>query len=446
MHTTQHFIITNPQAFKEKLLAWAAQFNTVVFLDSNQYPNDRYAAYECLLAVANNPQRIITATNNLQKNSFEQLQQFHEKNTGWIFGFLGYDLKNETENLQSANFDGILLPDMFFFVPDIVVHLPKNSFTVTIVLPDETAAAKGYQIFDEIKNHQPLALVADLPIAPFTLQPRMSRLEYLHCVQQLQQHIAGGDVYEVNLCREWYAPDAQIDPTATFARLNALAEAPFSAFVRCNNRYLLCASPERFLKKQSDVLISQPIKGTMRRNLLNPHLDRQLKEALYNNPKERAENVMIVDLVRNDLTRSAQLGTIQVPEIFGVYSFKTVHHLISTITAKIRPDVHWTQAIKNAFPMGSMTGAPKIMAMQLIEQYENTRRGLFSGSVGYITPQGDFDFNVVIRSLLYHAGNRYLSLQVGGAITYSSIPEQEYEECLLKAQTAMRALGITDLQ
>lgn len=423
------------------MLAWAAQFDTVVYLDSNQYPHDRYATYECLLAVANNPKLEAVSAQNYTKDSFEQVQVLHEQHKSWLFGFWGYDLKNETEDLYSANYDGILLPDMYFFVPDVLITLPKNSFSVGITLPDNKNHDHAHTIFEAVKKQNTTALQASGTLS-VSLQARMSQYEYLHNVQQLQQHILQGDVYELNLCQEWYAREAMINPYATFARLNALAEAPFSAFLRYDNRYLLCASPERFMKKQGDILISQPIKGTIRRSPDNPDEDHFLKQELYNNPKERAENVMIVDLVRNDLTRSAQTGTIQVPELFGVYSFKSVHHLISTVSAHIKPGLPVTQALKNAFPMGSMTGAPKVMAMKLIEKYELTRRGLYSGAVGYIDPNGNFDYNVVIRSLLYNANSNYLSLQVGGAITYSSVPQQEYEECLLKAKNAMQALGL----
>jgi len=224
-----------------------------------------------------------------------------------------------------------------------------------------------------------------------------------------------------------------------FLRLNELAKAPFSSFYKKNNQYLLCASPERFLKKQGQQLISQPIKGTIKRGN-TPVEDSGLQTALQHSTKDRAENVMIVDLVRNDLTRSSQTGTIRVEELFGVYPFEQVNHMISTITSTLRENVHAVDVIRHTFPMGSMTGAPKVMSMQLIEQYEQTRRGLYSGTVGYFTPEGDFDFNVVIRSMLYNASSRYLSFQVGGAIVYDSVPEREYEECLLKAKAMLETV------
>jgi para-aminobenzoate synthetase component 1 len=157
--------------------------------------------------------------------------------------------------------------------------------------------------------------------------------------------------------------------------------------------------------------------------------------------KEKAENLMIVDLVRNDLARSSKTGSVKVEELFGIYSFSQVHQMISTVSSQIKETTSAVEAIKNAFPMGSMTGAPKVMAMELIEKYENTKRGLYSGAIGYFAPNSDFDFNVVIRSIQYNESKQYLNFEVGSAITYDSDANLEYEECLLKAQAMMKALA-----
>jgi para-aminobenzoate synthetase component 1 len=259
-------------------------------------------------------------------------------------------------------------------------------------------------------------------------------------VEAIRQHIIEGDVYEMNLCQEFFAENVPLEPLATFERLNALTNAPFAAYLRRGEHYLLCASPERFLKKENNRLISQPIKGTRRRHP-EPAEDARIREQLRDSIKDRAENIMIVDLVRNDLARNCLPGSVQVEDLFGIYSFQTVHQMISTVTGQLRPGIHPLLALRDAFPMGSMTGAPKVMAMELIEQYERSRRGLFSGALGYFSPDGDFDFNVVIRSILYNAGTGYLSCQVGGAIVYDSVPEQEYEECLLKVRALLEAIG-----
>lgn len=378
--------------------------------------------------------------NGQQKRAFKQLQAFYDQKKDWLFGFLSYDLKNEVEQLESHNIDGVKMPSLCFFQPSIVVELRKSGQLVISVLDgiDWTPQLVFTDLMTYPFEYTPIKITQN----KLQLIPRMSRVDYLQKVQQLQNHILHGNVYEINLCQEFYAQNAVIDPLTTFKKLNDLTTAPFAAFLKWQNHYLLCASPERFLKKVGNKLISQPIKGTAKRHT-DPATDVQLKIDLVNDPKERAENVMIVDLVRNDLTRSAKFGTIKVEELFGVYTFKTVHHLISTITAELRDHEPLTQAIKHTFPMGSMTGAPKIMAMQLIEQYERTKRGLYAGSVGYIAPDGNFDFNVVIRSILYNTKDKYVSTQVGGAITYDSIPEKEYEECLIKARAMFEVLNIS---
>ncbi len=272
------------------------------------------------------------------------------------------------------------------------------------------------------------------------LRSRFSKEEYIETVKKVKEHINRGDIYVTNFCQEFYAEGAIIDPLSIFLRLNAISPNPFTAFFKLKDKYILSASPERFLAKRGGKLISQPIKGTSKR-FTDPTEDEQSKQTLRVHSKELQENVMIVDLVRNDLTKSAKAGTVNTEELFGIYSFNQVHQMISTVICELRKDISEVQSIKNSFPMGSMTGAPKISAMQLMEQYERTKRGVYSGAIGYFSPDGDFDFNVVIRTLLYNEAEKYLSFQVGSAITYHADPEKEYEECLLKAQAILEVLG-----
>jgi para-aminobenzoate synthetase component 1 len=221
--------------------------------------------------------------------------------------------------------------------------------------------------------------------------------------------------------------------------LDALSEAPFAAFHQQGHRFLLSASPERFLKREGRTLLSQPIKGTARR-MSDAVEDERVKMRLSQSEKDRAENVMIVDLVRNDLSRIAAPTSVRVEELCGVHSFKTVHHLISSITAEMRDGASLFDVLAATFPMGSMTGAPKVSAMQIADALEHTNRGIYSGSIGYIDPQGHFDFNVVIRSLVYSRDREYVSCHVGGAITVRSHWDHEYDECLLKAEAVRSAL------
>jgi para-aminobenzoate synthetase component 1 len=275
--------------------------------------------------------------------------------------------------------------------------------------------------------------VSDLPIK---IHLRIHKDEYFAKVNTMLNHIHRGDIYEANFCQEFFAEETQINPLETYNKLNRISKPPFAAFLKLNDKYLLSASPERYIKKEGQTITSQPIKGTAKRSE-NADEDAKLKAALERDIKERSENVMIVDLVRNDLSKTAIKGSVEVKELCKVYTFDQVHQMISTIQSKVSSDVSPIDIIKTTFPMGSMTGAPKISAMKIIEDLEETKRGLYSGAVGYFTPEGDFDFNVVIRSILYNETNQYVSYSVGGAITAKSDPLNEYEECLIKAK-AMR--------
>jgi para-aminobenzoate synthetase component I len=363
-------------------------------------------------------------------DAFESLKSFQKNTADWLFGGFGYELKNEVEALHSRHPDGVKFPDLVFFQPETVAILRENALEI------QTLHTSAAAVFDAIKA-APAPVQKAKPVMP-GLQPRIPKAQYLETVDAIRQHIIEGDLYEMNFCQEFFAEDAIIDPFAVWERLNKLSRAPLAAFFRWNDRYLLSASPERFLKKKGNRLISQPIKGTRRRS---PGNDEAMRQDLAASEKDRAENVMIVDLVRNDLARSCQPGSVIVEELFGIHTFETVHQMISTISGELRPNVNAIDALRHAFPPGSMTGAPKVMAMQLIEQYEKSRRGLYAGALGYFEPSGHFDFNVLIRSIFYNESSRYVSFQVGGAIVYDSVPEAEYEECMVKASALFAALS-----
>jgi para-aminobenzoate synthetase component 1 len=353
------------------------------------------------------------------------LSQYSE----WTFGYLSYDLKNKVEDLSSRHLskDGFGL--MKLVRPRAVIRLKQSN--VEMIKGADLVDFSAIQQESHTRSNETIRLT-----------PRLSKPEYVEAIHQLQKHIQRGDIYEINFCQEFYA-HAEIDNALDiFFRLNALADAPFECLVLQKHGALICASPERFLQKKGTTILSQPIKGTSKRST-DAVQDQASKHALRESEKEQAENVMIVDLVRNDLSRIAQKGSVKVDELFGVYSFKTVHHLVSTVSAQVAEGVSFSKILQATFPMGSMTGAPKIMAMKLADQYESSRRGLYSGSVGYIAPNGDFDFNVVIRSLIYNAKTQYVTCHVGGAITSLSKPDSEYEECLLKAEAIMRSLQTT---
>lgn len=396
-------------------------------MDSNGHAQ-KYGSFDFLLAVSKQTDKSISI------ETLEQLKMEVDKKQDWLFGFFTYDVKNALEDLVSQNFDGLGFPTLHFFQPSKIIKCIGDTLHFMYLencvdeIESDFAQIKALVNFEKLEREQ----------SPVKIKMRIHKDAYFEKATQLLEHIHRGDVYEANFCQEFYAEDVSIDPWETYQRLNAISEPPFAAFMRLEDKYLMCASPERYLRKQGSTLISQPIKGTARRDD-NETEDEILKHQLALDEKERAENIMITDLVRNDLSKSALKGSVEVEELCKVYTYKQVHQMISTVVAEITSDKNPVELIEETFPMGSMTGAPKISAMKIIEELEETKRGLYSGAVGYFDPEGNFDFNVVIRSILYNSTRNYVSYSVGSAITAKSDPEHEYQECLLKAK-AMRSV------
>lgn len=400
--------IPNTIIFQQQLLHYFSDVKNVVFLNSN------HPSTKSFIAISDN--------NECDENS-------------WQFGFISYDYKNQIEKLSSNHPDGIQFPEKHFFTPQLLFVLEGEN--------SQLHYSKEHYSSNEINtilnNITTYKLADDEAKQPITVKSRITKADYLAKVSALKNHIQLGDIYEVNFCQEFYAEDVAINPIDYYFLLNKKSPTPFSCFVKQDDKYLLCASPERFIQKTGNDIISQPIKGTIKRGE-NQQEDEQLKQILSQDQKERSENVMIVDLVRNDLSKIAQKDSVKVDELCGIYTFPQVHQMISTVRAELKENTSFEEIINALFPMGSMTGAPKISAMQLIEKYEATKRGIYSGTVGYITPEKNVDFNVVIRSITYNQENNYLSFMVGGAITNLSVPEKEYEECLLKAKAMVEVL------
>ena len=406
-------------------MAWSQQFDDVLWLDSNDYPQ-KESSYDAILAVD-----AFTSIKTDYFNAFEKLKEYQTVTNDWIFGYLTYDLKNDLEALKSENFDGLHFPDLFFFQPKKLFLLKGNMLEIQYLKMVDDEVNNDLNEIHQIPDYTPSNISSAVKI-----KLRIHKDEYFEKLNSMLAHIHRGDIYEANFCQEFYAEDTTIEPVETYNKLNQISHPPFATFLKLNDKYLLSASPERYIKKEGNTIISQPIKGTAKRsdNIIE---DQQLKKELENSEKERSENIMIVDLVRNDLSQTALKGSVKVEELCKVYTFNQVHQMISTITSQVSDKTHPVDVISSTFPMGSMTGAPKISAMKIIETLEETKRGLYSGAVGYFTPNNDFDFNVVIRSILYNATNKYVSHSVGGAITAKSDPLSEYEECLVKAK-AMR--------
>ncbi len=407
---------------KTKMLNWANQFNIFCLLDNNGY-NFEQPAFECLLAVG--CERSYTFTG---ENDFAELQHFYDAKTSWLFGHLGYNAaSNGYAKTTGANED---FGKGFFFEPEIILKL--NGSNIEVLKCNKTVKV----ILTEIENFN-AGILEENNSLQITLA--FSREEYLNKITSLLQHIKRGDCYEINFCQQFVADNAFINVVKTYQKLSAVSPAPFGSLYKLNNNYCLCASPERFLQKKGNQLISQPIKGTSRREA-DAVKDEANKNYLIESTKEKSENVMVVDLVRNDMSMICQKGSVHVKELFGIYSFPQVHQMISTIQGTLPADKTFTNAIEACFPMGSMTGAPKKRVMELIEKYEEVDRGLFSGSIGYITPTADFDFNVVIRSIFYNETKKQLSFFAGSGITFYSNAAQEYEECMLKAAAIVSIL------
>ena len=402
MRTVLSKFIANPTEFKKQLLLWANSFREVVFLDSNNYPQT-YSNFDSILALE-------------------------------AFTSISTDFSKAFEDLQSNNHDGLEFPDLFFFQPKKLFLFKGNQLEMHYLRLCDDEMEND---FEEILQCSEMQIVTPSAVE---VQQRIPKEKYLSKVSKMLEQIHRGDIYEANFCMEFYADNSQINPLEVYQKLNALSEAPFAVYFKNNQQYLLSASPERYLKKEGTKVISQPIKGTAKR-FSDSNLDEKSKLELSEDPKERSENIMIVDLVRNDLSKTATKGSVHVEELCGIYSFQQVHQMISTVVSEVEHTTSPIEILRTTFPMGSMTGAPKISAMNSIENLEETKRGLYSGAVGYFTPNGDFDFNVVIRSILYNAENQYVSFSVGSAITSLSDPEKEYEECLLKAKAMFAVLS-----
>jgi len=431
MRSKKKYKVSLTENLKNKLLYWSKKFEEVVWLDSNDKNNySNYSKYTAILAVD-----AFTAVKTDCHQAFKKLEDYQTKTNDWLFGYLTYDLKNDIELLKSSNFDGLHFPDLYFFQPKRIFLFTNTGVEIQylnciedeLVTDWEDILNQDYKT-SKFKNKSTLKIIS-----------RTSKENYFNRLEKILEYIHRGDIYESNFCQEFYLENTKIDPLNTFTHLNKISKPPFATFLRLGNLYALSASPERYISKNGNTVISQPIKGTAKR-LIDKMEDEKLRLKLENDQKERSENIMITDLVRNDLSKFANKGSVKVDELCKIYSFEQVHQMISTITCQVDNSLSPVYMIRETFPMGSMTGAPKISAMNIIEELEDSKRGLYSGAVGYFDPRGDFDFNVVIRSILYNTLNNYVSFSVGSAITAKSIPENEYEECLIKAKAMREAL------
>lgn len=342
-------------------------------------------------------------------------------------GIIGYDFKNHLENLQSSNPAFLDLQEICFFQPELLIKIEKGQIL------SKTELSLEFQ--DKIGR-------IELPQSPNLAcqwTPQISKEKYIDSVKNIKNHIVEGNSYEMNFCQAFSGEFESWDPVAAYFKLKEISPMPFSALFKAGEKWIVSASPERFIKKTGNRIIAQPIKGTIRRGT-NAEEDIENRNKLSNSEKEKAENLMITDLMRNDLSKVSKVGTVKVDELFGIYPLPRVFQMISTIISELKAEVTFEEIIQATFPMGSMTGAPKIRTMELIDELESFKRGWFSGALGWIDEDGDFDFSVVIRSIIADLNAKKLYFGVGSAVTFDADPEQEFEECQLKAQAIIEIL------
>ena len=415
------FTVDDIEVFKRKIIHISTHFENSIILNSNYSSTD----YDLIFAYG------VHSFLSSNKNSLKKLDDYVSQCKDWLFGFFSYDLKNEIEPLKSQNLLCHDLPNLYFFQPQVIITIKENTVDLKYVL--------GIEPDDELNKILNFKYSFKKQSVKDNLELRFKKSDYVKSINNIKEHIRIGDIYELNFCMDYYSNDIIIDPVKSYISLNSLTESPMSAFIKLKYFHLLSSSPERFIKKKNNRIKTQPIKGTVRRE---KNINNDLKNINYlnNNSKELSENHMIVDLVRNDLSRIAKKGTVTVKELSTLYSFKNVHQLISTVEAEINNSTKISKILESTFPMGSMTGAPKIRSMELIEKFEKTQRGIYSGAVGYISPKIDFDFNVVIRSIIYDSQRNNLNINVGSAITFASDPYKEFDECKLKAEAMISSL------
>ena len=417
------FKVENINDFKDKLLFFSKSKENVILLDSNSKKND----YEFIFSYGK-----ISELKSFD-NSLDKLDNYIKQVDDWIFGFVSYDLKDEIEGFSSKNLKYFDVPNLSFFQTSTIWVF--DGFELKALYFDEIEL---FDVWNEInKIHIGYGIKSNPNVE---LKGRLSREEYIKKIKNIKKRIKMGDTDELNFCFDFFNDNTKINPENTFKKLNKLTESPMSVYYEDHHLHVLSSSPERFIKRNKKTIISQPIKGTKKRGK-NIDEDVFLVNSLKNSIKEKSENHMIVDLVRNDFSRIAKKGSVKVTELSKINTYKNIHQMVSTIEAQIENDMFFSTILKSTFPMGSMTGAPKIKTMKIIDELEETSRGIYSGAIGYIDPNKNFDFNVVIRTIIYDDKLSKISVNVGSGITFKSDPKDEYEECLTKIDALKKSLS-----
>lgn len=367
--------------------------------------------------------------------------------TSGLVGYFGYELAHSIEDLPDTGMDNPDVPDLAFMVADVVLGHDHQTQETTLATTgrglDQATAQKNagdLSTYWQALLSSPVQKKLEKKSGPVQMEGDFDRQRYSAAVQQCREHILAGDVFEICLTHR-LETDFKGDPWPLYCRLREINPAPFSSWLQFPRFQVISASPERFLKlDHRGMAESRPIKGTRPRGD-TPARDAQLKSDLAKSEKDRAENLMIVDLVRNDLGKVAEIGSVQVPELMKVESYATVFQLVSTVQAKLRAEFDAIDLVRACYPGGSMTGAPKIEAMKIIDSLETVKRGVFSGAIGYLDQSGIMDLSIVIRTIVCQGGKAHFG--VGGAVTIDSDPDAEYQETMDKARALILALGGT---
>jgi para-aminobenzoate synthetase component 1 len=399
------------------MLTWTQQFQVFMFFKSYPYAHGWQQAPWMLAAGQ------YQSWKPMPELALNQLAAFHKQHHDWMVGHIGYHMVPHIWPGLSRKPCLCSFPEIYFFIPEIFILLHSDQVQIGIYGPE----AQARQIFEEICK---VKIASHRFGHPLLIFPILQREQYIETVSHILQHIQRGDCYELNFCQLFTSKPLNLSPVKTFMQL---PPTPFSLCYRWEDAYLLCASPERYLLKRGQHIIMQPMKGTISRGC-DENEDAQLRLSLQQSPKERAENIIVVDLVRNDLSRTAVPGSVNVIECLKIYSYPTVHQMVSTISCEMDRAYHIGDLLATTFPMGSMTGAPKKKVLELIDRFESWPRGLYSGAAGYITPEGDMEMNVIIRSLLYTTAAQQVYYHAGSGITCYCNPEAEWEECLTKTK------------
>lgn len=402
--------------------------------------------------ISSNPFKVLKYKNeekNPLDNLKEELSKYKIKNNSYLpfiggaVGYLSYDLGNYVERLPRTAKDDTNVYDLYFGLYNWVVvvdHLKEKTYIATPDLDIKNEEKIIYKIENKIKESEIKGIDSicyeEKEVEPIKLFSNFTKLEFEDAVRNVQRYIKQGDIYQANLTQRFNGK-TKLSSYELYRDLRRFSPAPFGAFLNFEQNSILSNSPERFIKCTDKKIETRPIKGTRPRGK-NVEEDLRLQEELRNSEKDKAELLMIVDLERNDIGRISKIGSVKVPELFVIEPYANVNHLVATVIGELDDKKDCVDAIKATFPGGSITGAPKIRAMEIIDELEPTQRNVYTGSIGYIGFNGDMDLNIAIRTIIKQ--NEKVYFQVGGGMTWDSNPEDEYQETLDKAQSIMKAL------